>query len=57
MNKIGLSALLSLGAIYCAHRLDFHPMAVTIAALGFLAYAVCSRSSPRRPTTRVYWGD
>jgi hypothetical protein len=57
MNKIASAALVSLGAIYGAYVVNFYPAAVTCAALGFLAYAVFSRPSTRRPTSRVYWGE
>jgi hypothetical protein len=57
MNKIGLVALLCGGAVYGAHLVEFHPTAVAIAAFGFLAFAVFSRTSPRRPESRLYWGD
>jgi hypothetical protein len=57
MNSIGLVTLLSGSVIYGACAVDFHPTAVAIAALGFLAYAVFSRPSIRRPASRVYWGD
>jgi hypothetical protein len=55
MNKIGLVALLCGSAVYGAYLVEFHPTAVAIAAFGFLAYAVFSRPSPRRPASRVYW--
>jgi hypothetical protein len=57
MNKIGLVTILCVGAVYGAYLVEFHPTAVAIAAFGFLAYAVFSRSSPRRPASRLYWGD
>jgi hypothetical protein len=57
MNQIGLVALLSAGIVYGAHALHFYPTEVTIAAAGFLAFAVFSRPSTRRPLTRLYWGD
>jgi hypothetical protein len=53
MNSIGLLALVSGGVIYGAYAVDFHPTAVAIAALGFLAYAVFSRPSIRRPVSRI----
>jgi hypothetical protein len=59
MNNIGVVALLCIGAIYAAYALGIYPMQVTIAAIGYLAFAAFSRPPAKKPpvTGHSYMDD